>query len=229
MRISERTVLPCFTAILLMMLAVPTAASAQGGQSSTIQARLDAIVAQLEKQSAQLDEVSELAAAAVHDVYVPFKVEIPGGMCDSGGLGTSNPSIVIDSDGADTFLVTSILVKRGFMNPVDFGFFSVNTVAIDGTSFDTRTGNLFDPIGGESGVLQSADILGMPVRRSVETTDEFGGNVPHQIVANGGDVSDISVQFFCASDNQDMTLEKVLVAGWKRPSDTITVTYVPGS
>lgn len=229
MRISGRTVLPCFTAILLMVLAAPTAASAQGGQLSIIQAQLAAITAQLQQQSAQLDEVSELAAAAVHDVYVPFKVEALGGMCDSGAFGTSNPSIVIDSDGADTFLVTSILVKRGFMDPVDFVYFSVNTVAIDGTSFDTRTGNLFDPIGGESGVLQSADVLGMPVRRSVETTDEFGGNVPHQIVADGGDVSDISVQFFCRSDNQDMTLEKVLVAGWKQPSDTITVTYVAGN
>jgi hypothetical protein len=52
------------------------------------------------------------------------------------------------------------------MNPVDFTFFSVNTVQIDGTSSDTRTGNLFGPIGGEFGVLQSADILGTPVRNT---------------------------------------------------------------
>ena len=33
---------------------------------------------------------------------------------------------------------------------------------------------------------------------------------------------------FCRSDNQDMHLETVLVAGWKRPGDTVSVSYVPG-
>src|SRR6185503_5585816 len=79
--------------------------------------------------------------------YVPFKVQINGGLCDSGPSPSSNPSITIDGD--STFVVTSILIKRGPMNPVDFMFLSVNTVSIDGTSFDTRTGNLFGPIAGE--------------------------------------------------------------------------------
>jgi hypothetical protein len=228
MRIVHRTIGLCFTGVLCLALAAPASASAQSGPLADILAQLEAIaaqLAQLDALSAQLGEVS----AAVHDAYVPFKVEIPGGMCDSGAFGTSNPEIAIDSDGTGTFLVSSILVKRGFMNPVDFTFFSLNTVTIDGTLFDTRTGNLFDPIGGQFGVLQSADILGMPVRRSDLGTEEFGGVVPHQIVANGDGGIDVRARFFCRSDSQDMTLATIVVAGWKKPSDTVIVTYVPGN
>ena len=84
------------------------------------------------------------------DLHEPFKVQISGGLCDSGPSPSSNPEIMIDSNGTDSFVVTSILVKRALMNPVDFSFFSVNTVQIDGTSFDTRTGTLFGPLGGHS-------------------------------------------------------------------------------
>ena len=157
--------------------------------------------------------------------YIPFKVQINGGLCDSGPSPSSNPTITIDSD--STFVVTSILIKRGPMNPVDFTYLSVNTVSIDGTSFDTRTGNLFGPIGGEFAVLQSADILGMPVRQTGMTSGP-GGNVPHQIVAEGPGLGDISVQLFCRSDHRSMNIANILVAGWKPRGATVTVSYAPG-
>jgi len=157
--------------------------------------------------------------------YIPFKVQINGGLCDSGPSPSSNPSIAIDSD--STFVVTSILIKRGPMNPVDFTYLSVNTVTIDGTSFDTRTGNLFGPIGGEFAVLQSADILGMPVRQTGMTSGP-GGNVPHQIVAEGPGRPDISVQLFCRSDHQAMNIATILVSGWKPRGATVMVSYAPG-
>lgn len=200
-------------------------------QHSAIQSHLAAIAAQL----AQLDSIQlqltqlEAIAAKVADLYVPFKVEIAGGLCDSGPAPSSNPEIVIDSDGTGPFVVTSILIKRALMNPVDFMFLSVNTVRINGTSFDTRTGNLFGPIGGEFAVLQSADILGMPVRQTSIVDPEPGGNVPQQIVASGGGAEDIKVRLFCRSDNQDMSLATILVAGWKKPADTVSVHYVPGN
>jgi hypothetical protein len=34
---------------------------------------------------------------------------------------------------------------------------------------------------------------------------------------------------FCSSLDQDLTIDSILVAGWKRPADTVTVTYLPGS
>lgn len=177
-----------------------------------------AIQRQLEAINARLD-----------DLYVPFKVQIGGGLCNSAPAGSANPQIIIDSDGTDTFVVTSVLVKRGFQNPVDFLFLSLNGVAINGTFFETRTGNLFDPLFGEFAVQQSADLMGTPVRRGGNiNTPEPGGNVPHQIVADGGTVDDVKFTLFCRSDNQDLDIENVVVAGWKKTADTITVTYVPG-
>jgi len=203
--------------------------SAQGlpAHDANMTSQHSAIQAQLATISAQLGQL-EAAAANIGNLYVPFKVEIPGGLCDSGPAPSSNPQIIIDSDGTDAFVVTSILIKRAFMNPVDFMFLSVNTVRINGTGFDTRTGNLFGPIGGEFGVLQSADILGMPVRQTSIIDPTPGGNVPHQIVASGAGTGDINVQLFCRSDVQDMSLATILVAGWKKPADTISVTYIPG-
>lgn len=210
----------------------PADASAQGlpAHDANMTSQHGLIQAQLAAISAQLGQL-EAAAAGIGNLYVPFKVEIPGGLCDSGPASpSSNPEIIIDSDGADAFVVTSILIKRALMNPVDFMFLSVNTVRINGTSFDTRTGNLFGPIGGEFGVLQSADILGMPVRQtSIIDPATPGGNVPHQIVASGTGAGDINVRLFCRSDNQDMSLATILVAGWKKPADTISVTYIPGN
>jgi hypothetical protein len=169
-----------------------------------------------------------LPTAVGAQAYVPFKVQINGGLCDSGPSPSSNPSITIDNDSVFTFMVTSIIIKRGPMNPVDFTFLSVNSVSIDGTLFDTRTANLFGPIGGEFGVLQSADIMGMPVRQT-SFTSRPGGNVPHTIVADGAGAGDIVVRLFCRSDNRSMNIATILVAGWKVPGSTVTVSYTPGS
>lgn len=201
-----------------LVLLLPVGAGAES-PFVAIQQRLDAI-------SAQLDGLS----VPLQNRYEPFKVEIAGGLCDSAAAPSSNPKIAIDSDGSGTFVVASVLIKRGFQNPVDFLFLTINSVVIDGTVFDTRTGNLFDPLGGEFAVAQSADIMGMPVRRGgVISQAEPGGNVPHQIVAEGSGTQDVRVDMFCRSDEQDLDIETVLVAGWKKPGDTITVSYIPGN
>ena len=192
------------------LLAIPGLAGEQGGPV-TIQKQLADISAKLDNR------------------YVPFKVQISGGLCDSAPSPSSNPWIVIDSNGTGTFVVSSILIKRGEQNPVDFSFLTVNGVEINGTYFETRTGNLFDPLFGEWAVQQAADILGMPVRRGgMIDSPEPGGNVPHQIVADGGTADDIRVQLFCRSDYQDLDIQTVVVSGWKKVRDTIAVKYVPG-
>ena len=168
---------------------------------------------------------SVLPKDGVGQVYVPFKVQIAGGLCDGVPSPSSNPAITIDGD--SLFVVTSILIKRGPMNPVDFAFLSVNSVNINGTLFDTRTGNLFGPIGAEFGVLQSADIMGMPVRQTGFASGP-GGNFPHEIVAEGAGRNDVIVQLFCRSDHRPMNIATILVAGWKRPGTNVTVSYMPG-
>ena len=164
---------------------------------------------------------------------VPFKVmEITGGLCDSAGAGTSNPVINIDSDGAEgEFVVTSIVIKTASPGVPLTGFrdLTVNHVQIDGERFDMPTGNLLGPTSG-TGVLESADIMGTPVRRSSDADAPIaGGNFPHQIVAQSEGVEDVSVELFCSSVDDDLTFDKILVAGWKRPADTVTVTFVPGN
>jgi hypothetical protein len=48
---------------------------------------------------------------------------------------------------------------------VDFLYFRLNAMRIDGTNFDTRTGNIsLEPTGTPTAVLHSGDILGMPIR-----------------------------------------------------------------
>lgn len=179
--------------------------------------------------AAQINQVKN----ALQAIVVPFKIFDPaGGFCDSAGPGTSVPEIVIDSDGTNaSFVVTSILLRTAAPGVPETGFqsFSINNVSIDGELFDTRTGDLVGPTDG-SGVLESVDLMGTPVRRSGDKTDLLsGGNFPHQIVADSDGSDDIRIQLFCSSDDQDLNIDGVLVAGWKRPADTITVTYVPGS
>lgn len=163
---------------------------------------------------------------------VPFKVTVAGGLCDSAGQGTSNPEIVIDSNGtAGEFVVTSILLGTTPPGVAATGFeqFSINHVEIDGERFYTRSGNILGRADGD-GVYEAADIMGMPVRQNEDATASVdGGNFPHQIVAQSADSDDIHVSFFCSSDDTDLSFATILVAGWKRPADTVTVSYIPGN
>jgi hypothetical protein len=164
---------------------------------------------------------------------VPFMVaDTTGGICNTAAQGSANPQIVIDSNGnTGSFVVTSILLKTADTGVPTSGFvaLSINSVRIDGTLFDTRTGNLVGPTDG-TGVLESADLMGTPVRRSsFGGSQEPGGNFPHQIVADSDGSDDIRVQLFCRSDDQDLNVAVVAAAGWKQPDDTITVRYIPGS
>ncbi len=109
-----------------------------------------------------------------------------------------------------------------------FQFLSVNSVAIDGERFDTGTGTLMGPTAG-TGVAESFDIMGTPVGRTQSPGDpKPGGNFPHQIVADSEGDSDIRVMLFCRTDQEDLSFDRLLVAGWKQPGDTITLTYIPG-
>ena len=167
--------------------------------------------------------------------YVPFTVaDTTGGICNTAARGSANPQIVIDSDGEQgSFVVTSILLKTAApgVPATGFLFLTINSVVIDGLRFDTRTGNVIDLAGG-SGVLESADLMGTPVRRNSSAGSkepESGGNFPHQIVADSEGSRDIIVTLFCRSDDEDFNIAVVAAAGWKRSGDTITVTYLPGT
>lgn len=160
---------------------------------------------------------------------LPFKVEIPGGLANSGAIGSANPRILINNDGlGGTFVVTSVLLKSNVPTS-GFEYFSLNSVRIDGTLFDTRTQNLFTAVG--SGVRESVDILGAPVRTgSLGSADTpQGGCVPHQIVADAAGTDDIEFKLFARSDISDFDIETIVVSGYKQPNHDVSVTYVPGN
>lgn len=171
--------------------------------------------------------------AKLDTLVVPFTVRgTVGGLCNSAAVSFTNPEIYIDSDGLDgTFVITSIVIKTAWPGVPATGFvqFSINEVEIDNELFDTPTGNIMGPTDG-TGVLESADIMGMPVRRAGASVDPAptGGNFPHQIVAESAGADDIRIRMSCRSDDDDFTIDSVLVSGWKRPADTVTVTFVPG-
>ncbi len=170
--------------------------------------------------------------AKLDTLVVPFSARTAvGGLCNAAAESNSNPDIVIDSDGLDgTFVVTSVLIMSAFPGVPETGLvnFSINWLQIDGDRFDTRTENIMGPTG-DAGIWDSADIMGTPLQRSGESGEPAlpGANFPHQIVAESAGADDIVIEFFCRSDDEDYSIESVLIAGWKRPNDTVTVTYVP--
>lgn len=170
--------------------------------------------------------------AKLDTLLVPFSARTTaGGLCNAAAENNSNPDIVIDSDGLEgNFVVTSILIMSAFPGVPETGFvsFSINWLQIDGDRFETRTENIMSPTG-DAGIWDSADIMGTPLQRSSVSDEPTlpGANFPHQIVAESAGADDVIVEFFCRSDDEDYSIDSVLVAGWKRPNDTVTVTYVP--
>lgn len=208
-----RKTLPAVAAALLASyLLHPSEAPAHGG----------AMIGELQAVNARLDAI-----------VVPFTVaETTGGLCDSAGSGTSTPEITIDSDGTEGhFVITSVLILTASPGVPETGLrgFSINHVDIDGERFYTRTGDLLGRAAGV-GVHESVDLMGTPIRRTSDADAPIaGGNFPHQIVAISDDINDVSISMFCASDDDDLSFARIQVSGWKRPADTITVTFTPGS
>lgn len=224
---------------------VTTQAHAQGNgnpfaaleaQIAALQGSLSTLQSSLASLHTKVDALT--ATPAPEPGLIPFAVQASGGICDTGPSPSSNPQIVIDGSGNSDFVVTSILVKTATQagGAEGYTYITTNSISIDGTLFDTRTGNLFAEVDG-FGVNESADLMGMPVRiespfaltSSPRQSSPAGGNFPHQVVANGAGASDIVVRLFCRSDVHDLSIDTVRVSGWKVPGTTITVTYQPGT
>lgn len=187
----------------------------------------------LEQIKSQISDIQTTLATSGQNNMVPFKVvDTTGGICNAALTNSANPEIHINSDGTDgDFVITSILLKTAGTGVPITGFYalSINSVTINGLKFDTRTGNLVGATDG-SGVLESADLMGTPIRRThMSGTQDPGGNFPHQIVAESNGVNDVMVRLFCRSDDEDLNIAAVAVSGWKKPSDNISVSYIPGN
>ena len=201
-------------------------------QATTAAANVQALQASLTALSLKIDALATPAG------MVPFSVQAPGGLCDSGPSPSSNPQILIEGTGSHLFVVNSILVKSAPQpaGQEGYAFFTVNSVTIDGTGFDTRTGNLMATVDG-FGVQESADLMGTPVRieppvgltSTPRSASESGGNFPHQIVADAAGSGDIRIQLFCRSDAFPFSVETVRVSGWKWATDSVAVSYLPGN
>jgi hypothetical protein len=185
-----------------------------------------------------LNAINQKLDALSATSVIPFTVQTAGGLCDSGPSPSSNPQILIEGTGSQLFVVTSILIKTAPQPSGQEGyrFLTTNSVRIDGTTFDTMTGNLVAAVSG-FGVQESADLMGTPVRitspsdleETPRTASPSGANFPHQIVADSADSNDIRIQLFCRADTFDLSIDTVRVSGWRSPGDSVSVTYVPGN
>ncbi len=208
----KRTLPVLAAGLLALQSLAPDEAAAQAGQ----------VLNQLQNLNAKLDAI-----------LVPFKVvDTTAGLCDSAGVGTSSPNLEIDSDGTEGhFVVTSILFLTELPGVPETGFeaFSINHLEVDAERFYTRSGNLLGPTDGP-GVYESVDLMGVPLRRSYDYANPIpGGNFPHQIVAESANDSDIHIDMFCSTMDDDISFSRIQVSGWKRQGDTITLTFTPGS
>ncbi len=220
-------------AALIAMVAVAPDARAQNPFAS-IQTQLQALQQSLDTVNQKLDALS----AAPSSAMVPFTAQTAGGLCDSGPSPSSNPEIIIEGAGSHLFVVTSVLIKTAPQPSGEEGykFLTANSVTIDGTLFDTRTGNLVATVDG-FGVQESADLMGTPVRitppsdleATPRTASPAGGNFPHQIVADSAGANDVRIRLFCRADAFDLSIDTVRVSGWRSPEDSISVTYIPGN
>jgi hypothetical protein len=170
---------------------------------------------------------SHVQAGDTGQHYVPFNVVITEvGICNTAGVPSSNPRILIDSAAeSGTFMVTSILIQPWGTTGTGV-LLSVNAAIIDGTWLTLLTR---DFAGGVSPVNRGFDIMGVPLRTGRRDEPlKLGGNFPHTIAANSAGDNDIEIRLFCRSDNSDVTIRRIVVAGWKQASDIISVKYIPG-
>lgn len=155
--------------------------------------------------------------------YVPFKVvKTDAGICDTAGASTSNPVIFIESAAeSGTFMVTSILIQPSGTTGKEL--LNVNLVIIDGRGFTLKTRNL---TGGVSPVDRGFDIMGVPLRTGkLQEPLKLGGSFPHTIVADSAGNNDITIRLFCRSDDSDVMINSIVVAGWKQANDRISLKY----
>ncbi|MEL6216810.1 MAG: hypothetical protein AAFQ99_14180, partial [Pseudomonadota bacterium] len=177
----------------------------------------------------------ELALQAIgSERYVPYKVQINGGICNTAAFGSSNPVITIDSDGSEgTFSITSVSARTNGI-PIDPALrISLNDIRLDGTNFDFPTNSLINDAFGGTAIDESFNILGADLRAN-STSDPAdylasAGRVPHELVADSIGSNDVQFVLFCRSDVVDLQLDRIVVTGWKKASDTVTVTYTPGT
>lgn len=237
MRSKHRLVFLC--AAVALASGVPAALAQQPNPFAAIQSQLQTLLQKIDAVDQKIGMVSQkIDELPAPGGLVPFSVQAEGGLCDSGPSPSSNPAINIEGTGSNLFVITSILVKTAPQPSGQEGytFLTVNTVRIDGASYDTRTGNIVGSADG-FGVQESADLMGTPVRidspvplSSVpRMASPAGGSFPHQIVADSNGAGDVRVTLFCRSDTHPLSVESVRVSGWKSPDDTIAVTYTPGT
>jgi len=159
---------------------------------------------------------------------VPFIVEIPGGLADSAGPGTSVPQVLIDCTGHGKFVVTSVVLCAHAGTFGSFRAFSMNRMVIEGYPYYIVTENIVGTP--QTAAPNCADLLGMPRRNGPFGTLPPGGNVPHEIIADAGGSPDIEFQMFASSSlTEDLNVPRIRVTGWKPRGETVSVDFIPGN
>jgi len=164
----------------------------------------------------QIDDIETDVETLENNQYVPFKAQTTSGItCDAAGGSGTTRFIIIDGDGTTGhFIVTSVSV---FFFGVDSASDIIKLSSFKVDTF-TRSVNSIDLIG--TGTAQHQfELLGI----ALIDTD---AKMVRQIAALSTGTEDIKLNIFCnAGTTSDIFLiaGDVLVSGWKKPLDTISV------
>jgi len=128
---------------------------------------------------------SQLASNVIVNEIAPFRaLNSSGGLCNSAQAPGGNPVIQIDNSGFDELAVTGILIKTSGIVAGSVVSLSIDSVAINGVRFDTRTESLVGPTDG-SAVFESVDLMGALVRRGGRRVSWKGGSAKGKLRVGG--------------------------------------------
>ena len=133
-------------------------------------------------------------------------------VCDvSGGTGTV---ATVAINGGATFMVTGLLLEVSGIDEVSDNL-QVVQLLVDGTFFQAVTTDLT----GDTTTFRGFDLAGAPA--------QGGASLPTSVVSLGNVVAnDIQYKILCgAGVGLDISIDSIVVSGWKAVSDTITVTF----
>jgi hypothetical protein len=178
-----------------------------------IKAKTDNLPTDPADNSQILDAINALSLSG--GGYVPFKTVAMGlpATCDEAGGVVADEDILV-INGASDFMVTGVILSSNGVDDANDQI-TVSLRLIDGTNIEVESVDL-------TGLVAQGvrfDIAGAPGAGS--------GVFPTTIVADGVG-GDIVIAIRCAAGaTSDITFPtgRILVSGWKSPTDTITATY----
>jgi hypothetical protein len=149
--------------------------------------------------------------------YVPFSVAVTG-TCDVAGGPADLDRIIINGD--SDLMVTGVLLRSAGVDEVADSIF-VDSLRVDDVPFFIASEDLTG-----SATIANANLDIMGLTRPPSFVGAQPRHMPTTVAATGAGTNDLEIFLTCdSSTTSDITWASILVSGWRKADDTITVTY----